>query len=280
MKEKSTVFVAKKYEKLTIRDHFMFGKICSNPKNSQLILEALLNKDVNIMNDPEIEKTLAEYHNGKHVRLDLLDKDEDRTVYNAELQHKSNNKERQEELPRRGRYYRAILDKANFYDGMRYLDLPTVYVIFICTFDPFGENEAIYTFKTKCEEIPNLKYDDGSITLFFNATANLKNLPNKTRNMLEYIQNGTVNDAATKHLEAQVIAAREMEEWREEYMLTLVHDNDVYNDGYDSRQSEIDGLNAEIAAKDNMIVAKDNIIADKDAEIKRLKEQLEQAKRA
>ena len=52
--------------------------------------------------------------------------------------------------------------------------------------------------------------------------------------------------------------ARIREEWRAEYMQTLVHDKDVYRDGFDevfdngfsSRQKEIDGLNATIADKD------------------------------
>ena len=35
----------KNYEELTIRDHFMFGKICSKPENRKLILDSLLQID-------------------------------------------------------------------------------------------------------------------------------------------------------------------------------------------------------------------------------------------
>lgn len=35
----------KSYEELTIRDHFMFGKICSKPENRKLILDSLLQID-------------------------------------------------------------------------------------------------------------------------------------------------------------------------------------------------------------------------------------------
>lgn len=45
----------KNYEQLTIRDHFMFGKICLKPENCQLILQALFNYDISIV-DTEIEK--------------------------------------------------------------------------------------------------------------------------------------------------------------------------------------------------------------------------------
>lgn len=89
--------------------------------------------------------------------------------------------------------------------------------------------------------------------------------------MLKYIETGAVNDKATTLLDNEVYEARLKEEWRVEYMLFATHDNDVFEEGYDkgfqSRQSEIDNLSAEIADKDV-------IIADKDAEIEALKKQL------
>lgn len=51
--------------------------------------------------------------------------------------------------------------------------------------------------------------------------------------MLEYINTGTTNDVATESLDDEVKEARLKEEWRAEYMLTLVHDKDVYRDGFD-----------------------------------------------
>ena len=52
--------------------------------------------------------------------------------------------------------------------------------------------------------------------------------------MLKYINDGVANDDATKTLDEAVHRARLIEEWRSEYMLTFVHDNDVYRDGYDA----------------------------------------------
>ena len=74
------------------------------------------------------------------------------------------------------------------------------------------------------------------------------------RNMLEYINTGARSDVATKSLDDKVKEARLKEEWKVEYMLTLVHDKDVYRDGfdegydtgYDARQAEIDEKDATI----------------------------------
>ena len=66
----------KNYEELTIRDHFMFGKICLDTKNCQIILRALLGKDINIV-DSQIEKEIKQYSDSKFVRLDLLAEDDE-----------------------------------------------------------------------------------------------------------------------------------------------------------------------------------------------------------
>ena len=68
--------------------------------------------------------------------------------------------------------------------------------------------------------------------------------------MLEYINTGTTNDKATEILDYEVKEARLKEEWREEYMLTVVHDKDVSREGYDARQPEIDALTAKVQDKD------------------------------
>ena len=88
------------------------------------------------------------------------------------------------------------------------------------------------------------------------------------RNMLKYIQTGTASDIATEFLDKEVKEARLKEEWRAEYMLTLVHDIDMRREGYESRQEEVDVLNA-------TIVDKDATIAEKDATIASLQEQLD-----
>ena len=40
-----------------------------------------------------------------------------------------------------------------------------------------------------------------------------------------------LKDDSTKVIDNAVSTAREKEEWRQEYMLTFVHDKDVYNEG-------------------------------------------------
>ena len=220
----------KNYEELTIRDHFMFGKICTDPENRKLLIDALLQTDLKEKHG-SIEKHIQEYRNSKYARLDLLSEDENGKIYNAEMQNKSKNPVRQLELPKRSRYYQALLDTAYLGSGEDYMNLAETVIIFICTFDPFGKGEALYTFETKCVEDDNLKFDDQIQKLFFNTTADLSSLPQSTQNMLSYINTGNAVDEATEKIDVAVKNARTKEEWRREYMLTVVHDIDVKREG-------------------------------------------------
>ena len=56
--------------------------------------------------------------------------------------------------------------------------------------------------------------------------------------MLQYFETGVVNDEATSHIEEKVNEARLKDEWRAEYMLSAVHDFDVYGDGFADGKAE------------------------------------------
>lgn len=237
----------KNYDELTIKDEFMFGKICSKPQNRKLILDSLLQIDLH-EKEGDIEKQIRVYKDSKYARLDLVSKDENDRIYNAEMQNKSKNPERQKELPKRSRYYQALIDTDYFKAGKTYLHMPEIYIIFICTFDPFERGLPIYTLETKCNEVNLTDYDDGVHKIFFNTTADLSELPQSIRNMLQYIETGVASDNATKAIDEEVTEARIKEEWREEYMRTLTYHDEIYaeahEEGYADGQSQglADGL--------------------------------------
>ena len=74
----------------------------------------------------------------KGIRLDLYVKDTDGVVYDVEVQTTD-----QKSLPRRMRYYSGMLDMTFFPAGADYGKMRKSYVIFICSFDPYGEERYI-----------------------------------------------------------------------------------------------------------------------------------------
>ena len=59
--------------------------------------------------------------------------------------------------PKRTRYYQGMIDMDELKKGQYYTELKESFIIFICTFDPFGENLPMYTFRHRCIEKEGLE---------------------------------------------------------------------------------------------------------------------------
>ena len=83
---------------------------------------------------------------------------------------------------------------------MEYSALRNVVVIFITTYDPFGLNRMVYTISSKCEEVPDMPYDDGAKTLFLYTKGKEGNPPEELRQLLHYMEDTRVENAVTPEL--------------------------------------------------------------------------------
>ncbi len=135
------------WENLKISNDFIFAKVMRNPKLCKGILERLLEIAVDSIGYPEEQKVIDITKDSKSVRLDVYLLDEKGTVYNIEIQTTENRN-----LPKRTRYYQGMIDLNSIEKGIDYQELPQSYVIFICTFDPFGKQRWKYTFENKSAE--------------------------------------------------------------------------------------------------------------------------------
>ena len=99
------------YEKLTIRDKFMFGKVTKNPEIARKMADLLIPVEIGAVTAVEREKFLQHRSTSKYVKLDMYLEDENGRVIDTEMQNKSQNKIVQEELPLRVRYYQGMIDQ-------------------------------------------------------------------------------------------------------------------------------------------------------------------------
>ena len=99
------------YEKLTIRDKFMFGKVTKNPVIAQKMADLLTPVEMGEGKGVEREKFLQHRSSSKYVKLDMYLEDENGRVVDTEMQNKSQNRVVQEELPLRVRYYQGMIDQ-------------------------------------------------------------------------------------------------------------------------------------------------------------------------
>ena len=191
----------KSYDELTFSDSFIFGKVTEDPEICRDIISTLMGFDVGeLIQHPEREKFLKENVDGKYIKLDIMAEDELNRLYDVEMQNESKDKERKLELPKRSRYYQSLLDITYLKEGMHYRELKDVYIIFLCTFDPFWYGKYCYTFTTGCREVEDLDLYDGVEKLFFTTTADMKDAPEGLRKMLEYIRTGKATDEVTRKI--------------------------------------------------------------------------------
>ena len=129
----------KELEELTIVDDFMFGAVMKDPKKCKPLLEYILDIKIEKIEYPELQKSVDKKYESKSVRLDVYVEDDLGTVYNVEIQTT-----RKKHLPKRMRYYQGMIDLNIIDKGEDYSRLKKSFVIFICTYDPYGRGKYIY----------------------------------------------------------------------------------------------------------------------------------------
>ena len=145
----------KAWEELTIQDNFLFQKVMQNKRICKHLLESILNIRIQHITYPDAEKTLDVCLDSKSIRLDICVEDDNGTVYDIEMQCTSG---AEGELAKRTHYYQGMIDMALLGKGKdaTYDQLNTSFIIFICTFDLFGEGLPMYTFRHRCVEKENV----------------------------------------------------------------------------------------------------------------------------
>ena len=216
------IIIFKKFEDLTFADHYIFEKVLQNREICQELLERLLKIKIDHIEYPEIEKTISPYYETKGVRLDVYIKDSDK-VFDIELQNAIDF-----DLPFRTRYYQSMIDTDNLLKGEHYSNLPESFIIFICTYDPFGKNLSSYSFENRCIENLNIQLNDKIIKKFFNAKAHEQENDIAIKSFLKYIISRETSDDFTHKIEAFIKDIKSKEANKKEYSSVNIHDQDIY----------------------------------------------------
>ena len=243
----------KTLEELTISDDFMFGAVMSNPKRCKPLLEMILGVKINKIEYPELQKTIDKQYGSKGIRLDVYVEDDKNTVYNIEIQttmFKS--------LPKRMRYYQGLIDLNIIDKGEEYSSLKKSFVIFICTYDPFGEGRYIYTFENRCLENPELAFGDDTTKIVLNTEGTVGDINEDLRATLRYIAGDAPQSEYTMELDEEVVNVRKSEKWGREFMTLLMRDKENKKLGkYEHIVTTVRGFYGEIP--DEMIINKAKI---------------------
>ena len=155
----------KEFSKLNLLDRFLFDEAMEDSENMKTVLDIILGQDIPLRLPPHSEKEIRTFPDNRQVRLDVYAWDDDDTVYDTEAQ-----KEDTKNLPKRSRFYQAVLDSNLLPPGsVDFNKLNRAFIILIMPFDPFGKGFYKYTFRMKCEECPDLDLQDDATRIFLNC---------------------------------------------------------------------------------------------------------------
>ncbi|MCM1271964.1 MAG: Rpn family recombination-promoting nuclease/putative transposase [Clostridium sp.] len=225
MNKKETRTV-KSFEKLELKDDFMFGVIMRNPKYCKPFLETILGISISDIEYPRTQETINITADAKSVRLDVYVEDDKNTVYNIEMQVSIN-----KNLPKRSRYYQGMIDLNVLEKGGDYKELKRSFVIFVCTFDLFGKGRHIYTFENRCLQDYEISLGDETTKIILNTKGTMDDITPEMKRLLNYIDGQAASDDFTMKLETAVKSVKNNEKWRIDYMTLEMHYREKYEEG-------------------------------------------------
>ena len=111
-------------------------------------------------------------------------------------------------------------------------------ILFICTFDPFGEGRYCYTFQNRCDESPELLLGDGTKKIFFNTKSREQEIPESVKRLFNYIETGNIGNALTEQIENAVIDVKGREDIEMGFWSVKCHDDDIRDEGREEGREE------------------------------------------
>ncbi|MFR2745342.1 MAG: Rpn family recombination-promoting nuclease/putative transposase [Roseburia hominis] len=139
----------------------------------------------------------------KSVRFDVYASDEEEVSYDVEMQNDDT-----KNLPKRCRYYQAELDVTSLRPGEDYQQLKPGYIIFFCSFDPFGKGRYQYVFEEYCREADILLGDETQ-KIFLNTNGtDTENVAPELLHLFEYLKQST-EEVAVRHRDEKILKIHE-----------------------------------------------------------------------
>ncbi len=216
------------WDSLTFANNYVFQEVLKNKKLCKYLIERILHIQIK-----DIRYLIAERHinsariSSKSIRLDVYVENQEGTVLDIEMQVTGDNStvysDKDETtvikgLPLRTRYYQSLISMDMLKQGMKYRELRKSYVIFICTFDPFGKGLPMYHFTYRCKEDNTLEMGDLTENIYLNARAADKAKDTALADFLCYVISGKAGSEFTQAIDAETKRVTNDEDWRERYV--------------------------------------------------------------
>ena len=215
----------KNIQDLCFTDDFMFGAVMKDERICKGVIERLLHIKIARIEYPELQKELSPFYTQKGIRLDVYVEGSDK-VFDIEAQSY-----KFDDIGERMRYYQAMIDIDNLMRGMSYSELKDSYILFLCTYDPFGAGLPVYTFERVCREAAKVELKDKTHHIIFNAEAAANERDKELRDFMTFLKSNEAKSEFTKEIAKMVETKKFEQSFINEYLAWNLHDDDVKRRG-------------------------------------------------
>ncbi len=201
---------------VNLSDFALFLSVMNNKTAYQNVLSIIMDEPDIELTEVKVEQVVMNKSGKRAIRLDAWALDITNRQFDMEMQNDSSH----ENLPRRARFYQGVMDSPILKSGKKtkYRNLPATIIIFITQEDIFGRDCAKYTFSECCEELPDLRLEDGTKKIFLNMSS--KNGSPELISLLQYMKETNITnpniikkDDRIIELDRIVQEVRSSEEW-------------------------------------------------------------------
>lgn len=205
-------------DQVNLSDFALFLSVMKVKEAYEDVLGIILNESDLKLKEVKVEQVVLNKSGKRAIRLDAWAQDVRDRQFDMEMQNDSDG----DNVRKRSRYYQSLIDTPILKSGKKtkYKNLPSTMIIFITQDDIFGRNLAMYTFTERCEEVADLRLEDGTSKIFLNMTS--KNGRPELVSLLQYMKYTTLDneditekDERIVHLDKIVNEVRQSEEWED-----------------------------------------------------------------
>ncbi len=194
---------------------------------TEMIRRILPDFDIGHIEFTQSQRTSQPGIDTRGVRFDVYAKSDNRKIFDCEVQTSD-----KKDLPRRTRAYHIangieILTKDTLKRSGSYNEMPDVFVIFICTFDPFHSGRHKYTFYNTCYEDNSIRLDDGGVTVFLNAKGTTDDVSPELKAFLDFIMGKSSDDPFIMELDELLRDAKKDARYWRDFMLLLTREDEL-----------------------------------------------------
>ncbi|MBO5636428.1 MAG: Rpn family recombination-promoting nuclease/putative transposase [Acidaminococcaceae bacterium] len=213
------------WDSMTFANNYVFLEVMNNKRRCQFLIEKVLHIPIKkVLHIAAERHTSSPRLSSKSIRLDVYVETLDGIVIDIEMQVTGKGstvyKDKDDiqvarELPLRTRYYQSLIGMDMLRRGMDYPELRKSYVVFICTFDPYGKGLPVYHFTYRCREDDTLEMGDMTENIFLNAKAADKTEDKELSAFLRYVHSGLAQSAFTQEIDNATKRVKNDTKWRE-----------------------------------------------------------------